>query len=896
MSAELGSAIRPHATQSSETQSSAVQSPAIEPGAADPGRTASGCLKLRPWLHPAAFKLYFYRYPMLWLLIAMLFGSSVQAHWTATGISVGVVVLPTLMLFAAAGYRYGLRTVAAGLTLMAAALFAALHGRAFEPHAGDSLSPYAERKATPIALRATVSSVAEWQPNLNYRPGDKSSEPWQTRLELECNAVRDGQNWKRIASQTTLTVDGRIDDLLPGDELEVYGSFRSIIPPTNPGAFDFAERARQREQFWRVSAEGRGQLHIVGQNNAYPLLRLRAKAVRAVDGYLHQWVAFGQAPLAAALIFGQRSQVDWEERQELMATGTLHLLAISGLHVGILAGAVMLACAVLQTRNRTEFVWVCCICGLYAALAGGQPPVLRAVVLIALFAIARVWGRKTRLLNLLSVAAIVLLLLRANNATDVGVHLSFLAVGSIGVFSGHHYATAQRRSALQAVVEASYSRWFLRWLLWRRSTVAAVQLSFWVWLMTTPMIWMSFNVVSPVAVPLNVLIAFPLTVSLLSGLVLSAFGWLPPVGWLAGKCCGGGLTLISWLVSVGNAVPFGHFWLPAPPLVWTISFYALTLGWLLVFGERRRAVLGMLLTLWIVVGVSWFSFGPRGYLTNSVAESATVAPQESDQELHVTFIDVGHGTSVIIEFPSQQVWLYDAGHLGAEQTSHQDIASALWALPTARIDKLIVSHADADHYNAIRGLVERFNIASVTSTRRFWTSDSQGISGVHQALNEHSIPRAEWTADSRGAEGDVRWQVLHPANSLASESDNASSVCLLLEYAGKRVLLPGDLEGSGLLNLVALPERPCHVLMAPHHGSMSHDPSELLHWCRPEVIVISGNHRATRPQVLEKYALAGAALGVTFRDGAIQLRISSAGELTSWSWQQTGWEPLRRDP
>ncbi len=136
------------------------------------------------------------------------------------------------------------------------------------------------------------------------------------------------------------------------------------------------------------------------------------------------------------------------------------------------------------------------------------------------------------------------------------------------------------------------------------------------------------------------------------------------------------------------------------------------------------------------------------------------------------------------------------------------------------------------------------------------------------------------------------WQVLHPRDSLQCESDNASSLCLLLEYAGQRILLPGDLEGNGLLNLLSLPERPCHALMAPHHGSLSHDPSELLDWCQPKVVVISGNHRATRPEVLAQYNRPEVTLGVTFRDGAIQLRISSAGELSCWHWAVDHWAPL----
>jgi competence protein ComEC len=438
------------------------------------------------------------------------------------------------------------------------------------------------------------------------------------------------------------------------------------------------------------------------------------------------------------------------------------------------------------------------------------------------------------------------------------------------------------------VLEESYSPWYRYGLVLARSTASAFKLSFWVWLITCPLVWSNFHIIAPIAIPLNVLIAAPLVVSLLSGLMCGLLGGLPPVGWIAGLITGGGLETISWLIACGKHVTLGHIWLPAPPTWWIVCFYTFTALWLVVFGKHRRRELGGVLSCWILVGIGLFSFGERGYFSANTASM----PASGNNELRCTFLDVGHGTSVIIEHPSGEVWLYDAGHLGAAERSHQDIAAALWNLPTARLDKLIISHADADHYNATLGLLERFNVATVISTQRFWKSTARDVISIRAALNASSIQQLVWNANSRGNVGQVSWQVLHPDDALNAESDNASSLCLLLEYAGKRVLLPGDLEGSGLLNLVSLPERPCHALMAPHHGSLTHDPSELLTWCQPEVVVISGNHRAVRPEVLEQYARPDIQLGITFRDNAIQIRIAADGELSSWHWVAGAWAPL----
>jgi competence protein ComEC len=189
-------------------------------------------------------------------------------------------------------------------------------------------------------------------------------------------------------------------------------------------------------------------------------------------------------------------------------------------------------------------------------------------------------------------------------------------------------------------------------------------------------------------------------------------------------------------------------------------------------------------------------------------------------------------------------------------------------------------------------LTERFAIGQIASTQQFWDSQDHEVIELSQYLDQRRIPKTKLNASESGALGSVSWKVLHPSSGWSGENDNAASLCLLLEYAGKRILLPGDLEGKGIASLVELPARPCHVLMAPHHGSTTLDPTEMLLWCQPEVIVISGNHRANQQRVVDKYRIVPARLGITFRDGAVQVRIDKSGHLTSWNWREERWLPL----
>lgn len=836
------------------------------------------------------FALVLYRYPFLWLVLSWMLGitfakllwvDSQRANWT-------LLPVIALALIAAMAFQQRSRPLSSSLALLGATLtafwFTVLHA----PMTGDSLSTLASRQGQPIALRGIVAAPAEWKPNTNFRPDQRESEPWATSWIVDWQSIRQSDQWTSINSRSKLLVVGRIDRLLPGDFIQVFGELRSIQPPTNPGMYDFAARSQLDGILVSVHAKSANQIQSIDSRwfGPYLLSRVRGWAVRAVDRLIHRYVSWGQAPLASALVFGQRSQVDWQDQQQLMATGTLHMLAISGMHVEMVAAALYVLCALLSVRPLGVLILVVVACGFYAGLAGGNPPVLRAVILVTCFACAHYWGLRARITNLLSLAAWLLLVSSPHNMQHVGVQLSFLAVITISIVNSSRDSSRHGSSALQELLESEMSGWRRRLLAAGRSLLAGARISFWVWLITTPLIWHHFHVVSPVAVPLNIVLAFPLMIGLLSGMVTGLLGWIPPIGWLAGQIAGGSLGLISSLVDLSSWLPLGHWWLPSPPLWWSATFYAVCLFWLLLFTTRRKHVLAVLLLIWLLIGICWYIPGPRGML----GWPASVA--KVDPELRCTFVDVGHGTSVVMELPDGRVWLYDAGSLGDDLRSHQSIAEVLWQLPTARIDTLIISHADSDHYNAVVGLVKRFSIGQVASTKQFWEDSSSGAHRISRTLRGHSIPMLEWNAGTRlELSGGVLAQVLHPESGLQAESDNAHSLCLEISFSGVHLLLPGDIEGTGLQKLCDLPPRNCQIIMAPHHGSLSHDPEPLVQWCQPEFVAISGGQRTIQPAVTEKYASVPRQ-ATTFSHGAIQVRIYADGSFQTFHWSRLGWKSL----
>jgi competence protein ComEC len=127
-------------------------------------------------------------------------------------------------------------------------------------------------------------------------------------------------------------------------------------------------------------------------------------------------------------------------------------------------------------------------------------------------------------------------------------------------------------------------------------------------------------------------------------------------------------------------------------------------------------------------------------------------------------------------------------------------------------------------------------------------------------------------------------------------SDNARSVCVILEFAGRKILLPGDLESPGMEQVAMLPKPDCDVVMAPHHGSLSGDPKVFLDWCEATWVLISGSERADSPAVHAVYGASGREVYVTAREQALEVRVAWDGGMTLSHWKEMTWELIREVP
>src|SRR5205807_8051099 len=255
--------------------------------------------------------------------------------------------------------------------------------------------------------------------------------------------------------------------------------------------------------------------------------------------------------------------------------------------------------------------------------------------------------------------------------------------------------------------------------------------------------------------------------------------------------------------------------------------------------------------------------------------------------LECSFVAVGHGECIVLQAPGGQTLLYDAGAMGDPEFATQTIASFLWDRGIMRIDGIVISHADTDHYNAVPGLIERFRVGTVYVSPVMFRSVAEDAPNVlRDAINRAGVPIREiWSGDLLRMGPDVILRILHPPKKGVIGSDNANSITMGVEYAGRRVLLPGDLESPGLDDVMAEAPYDCDVVLAPHHGSRRSDPPGFAAWSSPEWVVMSSGSRDQIEPVIRTYQRAGACVLATCNVGTVQFTIDPESRLQMTTWR-----------
>ncbi len=533
--------------------------------------------------------------------------------------------------------------------------------------------------------------------------------------------------------------------------------------------------------------------------------------------------AFQREGAIAALVLGDGSGLSTGDWRLLQHTGTVHLMVISGQHIGLLAGFLYGLVALLAKLGAwpARWPWLPCACALalsgaliYGVLAGFEVPVRRACVMVALVLLWRMRFRHLGAWWPLLLALIVVLLLEPLASLQPGFWLSFSAVAVLVLVFGGRLGV---------------------WGWWRGLTRAQ-------WTMAIGLLPMMLILGLPVSSsgPLANLVAVPwvgmvvVPLALLGTLLLP----VPLVGegllWLAG----GALHLLFELLGV--IAEWLPAWLPSDLPLW---------AWLL-------AAAGALLLL-LPAGVPLRLPGLALLLPALLLPSKQLLDGRAD----VWVLDVGQGLAVLVR-TREHALLYDAGpRFGDFDTGERIVLPSLRALNVRHLDLMLLSHADNDHAGGALAIQAGMPVRRVISGEPQRLADALGAeaceSGQSWQWNEVTFRLWQWQRASSG---------------------NQLSCVLQIEAAGERLLLTGDIDVQAERALMQADfPLASHWLLAPHHGSRTSSSQAFIDAVAARhVLITRSRHNAfghPHPQVLERYRAAGVEVHDTALDGALHLRL-----------------------
>lgn len=732
----------------------------------------------------------------------------------------------------------------------------------------DHLARFNTVVPQPVCLQAVAIDRLKWSPAPPTNPLRALPVGPRSELMIRVTQVRDGRQWREVSGTCKLRIDGELRDVMVGDRLQVFALMGQLTPALNPGEYDWQLASRGKGQHCEVFCKSPACVTVTEAAKDWAISRTLHDVGRRYERRLATYIRPGQRDLAQAILLGARERLDSNVYDDFVRTGTIHLLVVSGLHVGVLALVIWaVVCSGLLPR-QTGLLLTACLVVSYAFVTGGRPPVMRATVIVVLTLLSYLLGKKVSPVNLLSAAVLAVLAISPTEVFRSGTQLSFLCVATLAAY-GTLFQREQTIDPLTRLIRnaESWPRRAGRWLLANFMHTALASLA--IWLVVAPLVSYHFHISSPISILITPLLWPLVAVALITGLVICFVAWIvPPLAWLLGQICSLCLWATQTVVEAAEPIAGGNFYLPGPTGWWVLVFYVGLLLAAIVFWKRVRwtwQVAAVL--LWLAVGL------------------ATSATRIEDSRLRCTFLSVGHGTCVVLELPGGETLLYDAGSLGSPDRAAQTIASYLWSRGHARIDGVVLSHADVDHYNALPGLLDRFDIANVyVSPLMFdpWITDGQldAPNYLQQTLIDANVPlQTVWMNDRlRTSSEQIEIEVLHPPRSGVVGRDNANSLLLAIHYAGKSILLPGDLESPGIEAVTAEQPQSFEILLAPHHGSRNSDPPGFAAWCTPTWVIVSGP-RVGRDQqfTAQSYRDVGAQVLHTADVGAVEFLIDGNG-------------------
>jgi ComEC/Rec2-related protein len=710
-------------------------------------------------------------------------------------------------------------------------------------------------EAALVTVRGRLAATPVHRLSENFSGAEELRSQAFLRLEAVCF-----ERWQPAFGDLVVSTPGELGpEYFAGQRVEVVGVLRRPKGAPAPNLFDYRALLANRGIYYQLQCAGAHEWRLLDGDNARRQPPLAERFVPWARRTLARGLPEEDEPLRLlwAMGLGWRTALTEEVAEPFMRSGTMHLFAISGLHVALIAGILVALLRVLGVSRAACTGLVVPMLWFYTAATGWQASAVRAAIMMSVVAGGWVLQRPGDLLNSLAAAALLILLWEPRQLFTASFQLSFCVVLSIGLLLPPLARARQRLFQPDPFLPPELRPRWQRWLEPpARFVTTSVAISLAAWLGSLPLVAYYFHLVTPVCLAAN-LVVTPLGALALMSCLGSLFcgDWLAGVGELFNHSAWFWMLLMARASEWFSALPYA--WVAVPPpgattfVVYFLSLIALASGWVLAPPRRRWAALGAACAVVWVAGKSLWA----------------------RQTVLLSVLPLNGGQALFLDGPGRDKdWLIDCGDA---PLARRVTIPFLRGQGVNRLANFALSHGDMRHIGGGLAIVDEFK------PRRVWTPyvrfRSQAYGAVLAQLNAAAVHRPVRRGDPAGP-----WTVLHPdeADRFARADDGA--LVLQGEFHGVRVLLLSDLgqEGQARLRIRGYDLRADVVVAGlPARGEPLSAP--LVQAIQPRLIVLADadipmRERAS-PELRTRLAAGGARVVCTADAGAVQLRIGRRG-------------------
>jgi competence protein ComEC len=642
----------------------------------------------------------------------------------------------------------------------------------------------------------------------------------------------------------TVAGDHPLQSLKSGDRLSVWCRLVRPRGYVNPGSSDPAIVMRARGLHAVGSVKSALLVRKLGEGRSVPRLFLdeaKLEARRRLDA------AFGEngtvRTVMGAMLLGDRAALAPDLNRTLRNAGLIHLIAISGLHVGVMA---MVLFGTLR-RSRMPawalFAAAFIVLPAFALFVGARPPVARAACGALLVLLGRWCGRDGDSLNSLAMIACLLVALDPGVMRSPSFQLTFMATAGILMLS----------APLAAVVPLPKPA----------AMGAAVSVSAYV--AGAPLVACHFGWLAPVAIPLN-LAAAPLCALVLgSGYATVVLGGMPVLGGGAARLGELAVSCLMHIATEASELDISGWRVGPPGLALTACYYALLLA-IALWSRAGRRPRGILIVTFAALLI-WIHLGP---------------PPQRPGRVTAAILDVGQSQAAVVRGAGDVVMMVDAsgGTNPRFDPGERIVLPLLTGWGIRRVDVLVVSHGHLDHAGGAFAVLRELEVGELWLGPGFHRDAVlAGLAAHGQRSGATLVLARSGAATSRG---ELLLEVLAPEAHDDALSSNDSSVVVRIGEAPHRLLIPGDLESAGEMRLVRSGlELRAEALVAPHHGASGSSSAPFLEKVAPRHAVVScgfaNRFGHPHPEMVRRMERGGAVLWRTDRDGMVLLEAVEGG-------------------